>query len=199
MLLRLFVRMSSITMKRFPVNFSLSAGACIYGSVLLLTLPLKLLLAVCAAAAIHELGHLVMLTIFRIPILGVHLRIGGAVIHTPPLFPFQELLCTVAGPLSSLLCLIWIHKFPLFALCALAQGFFNLLPVYPLDGGRVLRSLCLLCIPGYAGFVCAIAKWCTVISLCVISVLISYRTEENFFILAALYFLLQAGINRKCP
>ena len=53
--------------------------------------------------------------------------------------PVQEALSALAGPAGSFLMLLLCRVFPEAALWGTVQGLFNLLPVYPLDGGRVLR------------------------------------------------------------
>lgn len=185
--------------KQSPTEFYISGGACIYGAFLLLLLPLNLLFALAAAAAIHECSHLVALKCFHEPILKISLHITGAVIQTNDLPPLQELLCAAAGPAGSLLCFLLIRQFPLFALCALIQGIINLLPLYPLDGGRILRSFCMCYFPDYTIPICNTVRWVFTILIAAGSIFLSCRTENPVIFLMAVYFLTRTGAIRKSP
>ena len=124
-----------------PVSVKVDAKAWILLAFLMLTVPLSWLTASLLAAIIHEMCHILVITAFKLPIYGVSVGLSGAKIHTAPLLPWQEFACAAAGPVGSFLCVLLIHRWPMIALCGLVQGFFNLLPIYPLDGGRMLRCL----------------------------------------------------------
>lgn len=62
-------------------------------------------------------------------------------IHTGDMSPAEAVICALSGPLGGLLLTLTIGYLPRLALCALVQSIFNLLPFYPLDGGRALRAM----------------------------------------------------------
>lgn len=108
---------------------------------LILLLPLDWLLAAVFAAAVHEFGHLAAIKLLDGQPVSISLGFLGAKIHTGPLTNKAEFLCAAAGPCASLALLFLCRLFPKLALCGLFQGMFNLIPLYPLDGGRILFCL----------------------------------------------------------
>ena len=112
--------------------------------------PVKLLLALLLAAALHEGGHLALLRHYRVPVDSLALTAAGATLRadgTARLSYGQELLTVLAGPLVNLICapllalagarLSWGTGFVLAGAHAVL-GVYNLLPIRPLDGGRIV-------------------------------------------------------------
>lgn len=108
---------------------------------LLLTLPLDWLLSSVFAAFFHEVCHLIMLNTQGIPVYKIKIGIFGAEIEADSGSAVQEFLSAAAGPLGSLLLCLFYRCVPKIAICAAAQAFFNLIPAYPMDGGRMLRII----------------------------------------------------------
>ena len=124
-----------------------TAGAYIGMALLLLVLPLQWLCAAAVAAAFHELCHLVAIRLCAGRKTKLRLSAFGAAMQIPTLTRGRELVCALAGPLGGLLLLLLLRWFPRVAVCALLQSAYNLLPVYPLDGGRALRCGASLVLP----------------------------------------------------
>lgn len=98
------------------------------------------------ACILHELGHIVMAAVLggrvealSLTAVGAELRIEyGALLSYG-----QDSLVALAGPAADLLAgglTLWLHWGPAAVLC-FAVGAFNLLPILPLDGGRVVYGL----------------------------------------------------------
>lgn len=117
-------------------------------------------LLIFACALIHELSHSVVGNYLGAKIKRITLFIfgGASEMSGEPRSPGAEFVIAVAGPLSSfalgflmwgLLIVAQINRWPdqVQVIAAslryfnFAVGIFNLLPGYPLDGGRVLRSI----------------------------------------------------------
>lgn len=116
----------------------LSVSACLIGAMLLLFLPLDWILAFCTAALLHELGHLTAIWLLGGSVLQLRIGGDGMVIETEPLGAKQELIAAAAGPITSLALLLLCRQMPRLAICGGIQGLYNLMPLYPLDGGRML-------------------------------------------------------------
>ncbi len=109
---------------------------------------------------LHELGHAVAALAFRIPVRRIRLMIFGGVaeLDDEPPHAGSEFLVAIAGPAVSVLLAIllgagWLGSSlqggpePLtgvlgyLAFINLILAVFNLIPGFPLDGGRVLRAI----------------------------------------------------------
>ncbi len=104
------------------------------------------------SVALHELGHALAARAFGIDTAHITLYpFGGvAAITRMPRNPLQELVIALAGPavngvLFALFAALWLTLGGWVALWLAAinagMGLFNLLPAFPMDGGRVLRAL----------------------------------------------------------
>ena len=106
---------------------------------------------------LHELGHSVVALRYNVPVRSITLFIFGGVarIGAEPPSAIAEFFIAIAGPLVSLALGVFFYAVqpavigsqPLWGLAKylayinLALVLFNLIPGYPLDGGRVFRAI----------------------------------------------------------
>lgn len=134
-----------------------SGWGCVALALTLLVLPLPWVAAAVLAAAVHELCHYLAIAALGGQVGRIAVSSGGAAMELGCLSPVRELLAAAAGPVGSLSLMLMGRFFPRLALCGLVQGLFNLLPIYPLDGGRILRRALELALPDRAA--AAITCW----------------------------------------
>jgi Zn-dependent protease/CBS domain-containing protein len=103
-----------------------------------------------ASVLLHELGHSVVSRLFGVKVREIVMYpIGGLSRLEKQPGPRQELWISVAGPAVNLALAgaIFLAQAPRasvmgqIAMGNLMLGLFNLLPAFPMDGGRILRSL----------------------------------------------------------
>ena len=136
-------------MQPMQAKLSVNASFFLYCALLMLLLPLRWVLAAMAAAVIHECFHILAIKLCRVELLQVTVGAFGANLHTGTMTYQQELICALAGPVGSLSILILRTHFPVIAFCCAVQAAFNMLPLYPADGGRAVRCILLLLLPSH--------------------------------------------------
>ncbi len=120
-------------------------------ALMLLLLPLKWVLAVILAVLVHEMFHAAAVYLLSGRIYSLYFGLGGARMKLDVLPPGKELAVALAGPLGSGLLVLLAPILPRTAMCGLVHCVYNLLPLFPLDGGRILSNLIALLFPGEAG------------------------------------------------
>lgn len=132
---------------------------------------LAVVLAILLAILVHEMGHaLVVRYVFgAMPVVVLH-GLGGVTMYDRPYYyrtpqRWGRIFISFAGPLAGFLlsavCLLVLYHFgaimergsylvyflSVVATIGIFWGIFNLLPIYPMDGGHIFREICLMVSP----------------------------------------------------
>ena len=154
---------------------------------LLLSRGLILPAALLSAALCHELAHVLTLHALHAPPRRLTLSATGAELYVPDLHRLSyggELLAVTAGP-------------PLapFAGAHLILGALNLLPVRPMDGGRLLWLLTALCTEPYTADRVAYAVGAVAsAALLVLCLYLTLTTGAGLFLLPGVLWLAVKGV-----
>ncbi|MDF3014108.1 MAG: peptidase [Cellvibrio sp.] len=109
-------------------------------------------LALIGVLVFHEYGHLRAMKKFGLPTKGMYLIpfVGGLAVGDMPKSRWQDVYISMMGPVFGLFMTVAFyivylitesHFAGLVASTSALLNLFNLIPVYPLDGGRVVKSL----------------------------------------------------------
>ena len=134
----------------------------------------------------HELAHAAMIGLLGHGASAIVLEgIGGVTINQRRSQPWQDMLISAAGPAASFL-LAWLvssvvrhvgyvqhdrffrELLPLLWQANVVWGFFNLLPVVPLDGAGIVRNFLRMIVREQTAFV--ISVWLSIVTAAVVAV-----------------------------
>ena len=126
---------------RNETRFAVMPSFYILLALTVLILPIRWVGAWVVAAFFHELCHYAVLRLFHCKVYSVQVHACGAIMQTEPLRSLVEILSSLAGPLGGFALLLFARHFPAIAICGFFQSFYNLIPLFPLDGGRAVCAL----------------------------------------------------------
>ena len=140
-----------------------------------------------------------MLRLLNAQIHGIRIGVLGAKIIVKPLPYLKEAICAISGPAAGFLPLFTACYAPHIALIGLAQSCYNLLPIYPLDGGRAVRCIFLHIFPlKIADILSSTLSLLTIIFLtihCVrISIMYTLGWVPTFYLAIALLLILKNSL-----
>lgn len=107
----------------------------------ILLIPIRWVFAWAVAVLIHEISHILLLYLLGKKVYEIRIGTFGAKICAQQLSGFGGILCVLAGPIGGALPILFGRMVPRIAICAAILSAVNLLPIYPLDGGRVIGIL----------------------------------------------------------
>ena len=126
------------------VKWNISAGAVVLLALMYFFDGSGLVSAMAAAALVHEAGHYILLRGSGARITGISLSVFGLEMdYAGALSRGKEAVCIAAGPVAGAVYAIVAGRcegrfWQVSGIVSLALTCFNLLPVLPLDGGRLL-------------------------------------------------------------
>ncbi|MDP2634203.1 MULTISPECIES: site-2 protease family protein [unclassified Pseudoalteromonas] len=163
------------------------AGASVAGYAWLFTFEFALMLIACLV--IHEYGHVRAMKYFGIKTKGIYLIpfVGGLAVSDEKITTrWQDVVISLMGPAFGLITsvlgvvLYYATEMEIFAGVAVLSALlnlFNLLPILPLDGGHVLKSISF-----------SMRSWVG-LSICILGVLFGLWISYTFGLMLLVFFL----------
>ena len=176
------------------VKWSVSAGAVLLFAVIYFFDGSGIVSAAIPAILLHELGHFLMLCLCRKRITRIRVNVTGVELnYAGSLGGAQALLCAAAGPAVGLLYgMAAIRTRSAFlrmsGSVSLALSAFNLLPVLPLDGGRIVSA-------AFGPKLAAIVSRCFSVMLLLLGAAAAWYCRAFSLMLMGVWLILQ---NFKC-
>ena len=159
-------------------RLSISPAAALLGAFLYCTASFSELAAILAPVIVHELGHIVALRLYGLRVRRITADLRGLCIEYSGLCaPLGHAVSALAGPVAGLGYAFAASYYSrggsnevltLSAGVSLLLSLFNLLPILPLDGGRVFRQVCILTLGELRG-----AQLCRAVSAVLLSLLLT--------------------------
>ena len=146
-----------------------------------------------AAAAAHELGHLLMMRLFKVGVRGISLRLFDVLIEADsPRGYLADICVTLGGPAVNLILAgVCMPLGGFFWQANLALGCFNLLPVESLDGGRFISlTLTRLFTERAARIALNVTSFVILLPLMTAGIYTVLRSEYNYSLLMISLYLL---------
>ncbi|MBQ3481797.1 MAG: site-2 protease family protein [Oscillospiraceae bacterium] len=180
---------------------SISTGALLLGALIYCTVSFSELAAILAPVIVHELGHIVALRLYGLRIRRVSADLRGLCIEYGGLCaPSGHAVSALAGPAAGFAYAFAASYFArgsanevltLSAGVSLLLSLFNLLPILPLDGGRIFSIIAEELLGGRRGD--ALTKAVSLAlsaALLIAGTVLTWRGEGTALALAALWLLL---------
>ena len=123
------------------MRFIVDTNVLIYTAFLIMVVPFRLFMAWLLAILIHEFGHYIALRVFGITIYSIEIKLLSVLMRTEPIEGWKEAICAAAGPMAGLCLLLFARFLPCTAIFAFLHSIYNLLPFFPLDGGRIVKGI----------------------------------------------------------
>jgi stage IV sporulation protein FB len=149
-------------------------------------------------ALLHEIAHIVVALLFKIEITEiVFLPVGIIAKFKNQFCSINEGIIASAGPIASILLGIYF-KNELYGQINFLIALLNLIPIYPLDGGRVLKSI-LTNLFGYKQtiVICEYISRTFTILLVLFSIIFAVYFKNYYLILVSLYIAMLVSNDLK--
>lgn len=153
-------------MRPEKVTINVKTNTYFYLVLLLLLMPLKWLGAWLLAICVHEFCHWAAVKLCGGEVYTLTVGVGGTEMVCSPLSDRRRLLAVLSGPAGGFALILLGRWMPRTALCSWLLSVYNLLPIYPLDGGNALEIL----LKGRANFSVVQRTICIILTLVAIYV-----------------------------
>ena len=154
----------------------------------LLLIPIRYCCAWVIAACVHELGHIIAVSLLGNRIISIRITAGGAQIQTASTSFLNDLICTAMGPLFGFCLLFFARVIPLISLFAILQTAYNLLPLPNHDGEHIIHSVLNYILPQHANQITASIRWICISLIFAVFFRVSKFTPGVWLLFAGLLF-----------